>query len=192
MNSVSQSRRSFLARFPAVLAASAAFSAHAAAAPVTGGDTSRADAWKSVELVGTDGQAITLGQMAEPLVVVHVWASWCPACLGELASVQGLAERFGPAGLAMLLVSHPKNWERDTAFLRRTRMRLPAYTLAPDVPWAMREAVFDMTGGTYAVPRTLAFAGRERRCVFAKEGPGNWQSAQAEARLRTWLRPGPA
>jgi thiol-disulfide isomerase/thioredoxin len=194
VNTAAQSRRSFLARVGAAAGAVAAAALPrlpARAAPVPDGGA-RAEAWNAVELVGSDGQAITLGQIAAPVVVVHVWASWCPACLDELASVQGLAERLGPAGLATILVSHPRNWERDLVFLRRTQVRLPAYTLAPDVPWAMREAVFDMTGSTYAVPRTLVFAGRDRRCVLAKEGPENWQSPQVAARLRSWLRSGPA
>lgn len=187
MDSVAHTRRSFVVRLGAAAAVALPLT-HAAAAPAPGDAAARAGAWTAVELVGLDGQATTLGQIAASVVAVHVWASWCPACLGELASIQALAERLGPAGLATVLVSHPKNWARDAAFLRRARIQLPAYTLSPGVPWEMREAVFDMAGGSYAVPRTLVFAGRERRCVLAKEGAEDWQSPEVAARLRAWLR----
>lgn len=179
------SRRAFLA---GLATSSLPLLTGAAAASEGGPDAAaRAAAWTGAVLVGTDGRAITLGEVAAPVVLVHVWASWCPACLGELTSIQALAERLGPDGLATLLVSHPKNWERDTAFARRAGLRLPAYTLDPGAPWAVREAVFDVQGGSYSVPRTLVFAGRERRCVLVKAGPEDWQSPRAVARLRPWL-----
>ena len=147
------------------------------------------DVWKSVQLVGTDGQPLSLCQLTAPVVVVHLWASWCAACLGELAPLQDLAGRFGPMGVAIMLVSHPKHWEADQAFLERTHVRLPAYTLAPDTAWELRAAAFGVVEGAYAVPRTLVFAGHEkRRCVLAQEGAQNWGLPQANTRLRAWLQ----
>ena len=67
-------------------------------------------------------------------------------------------------------------------------MQIPAYTVAPDTSWEMRAAVFDIVGGSFAVPRTLVFAGRNRHCVLTKEGPENWQSPQFAAHLMAWLR----
>ena len=159
-----------------------------AASPLENAGAAGQEAWKSVELVGTDGQALTLGQLTAPVVVVHIWASWCAACLGELPSLQDWAARLNPAAVAPILVSHPKHWDADQAFLRRTRVQLPAYTIAADTSWDMRAAVFDIVGGSFAVPRTLVFAGRDRRCVLTKEGPENWQSSQLATRLRGWLR----
>ena len=184
MNGPSQFRRSFIASLGAA-AVSAVLPLARARAESEPAQESRAAAWLAVDLLGTDGRQMSLGQIAAPVVIVHVWASWCPACLGELTSIQELADRLSPAGVATLLVSHPKHWDRDAEYLQRARVRLPAYTLAPDVPWAMREAVFDMTDNTYSVPRTLVFAGRERHCVLVKDGPEDWQSPRVTARLRT-------
>ena len=182
-----QSRRSFLAAAGAAAAAACVPLGVAVAAP---GAEARHDVWTSVELVGADGQAITLGQVAAPVVIVHLWASWCSACLGELPSLESFAARTNPADVALMLVSHPKHWDADQAFLRRNGVHLPAYTLAPDTSWEIREAAFDMTGGSFALPQTLVFAGRDRRCVMAREGAENWRSSQVAARLGPWLRPG--
>ncbi len=189
MDSGTQSRRSFVAAagITAVL-----LRANVAAASSLVEDGSRQGAWKSVELIGINGQAITLSQISAPVVVVHVWASWCAACLGEMPSLQDWAARLNPAEVAPVLVSHPKHWDADTAFLRRTGVQLPAYTIAPDTAWEMRAAVFNIVGGSFAIPRTLVFAGRDRHCVMTTEGPENWRSAQLAARLRTWLRSTPA
>ena len=188
MDSRTQSRRAFVAG-----AGAAAFlSTNAALASSPAEDGGGQEVWKSVELVGIEGQAITLGEINAPVVVVHIWASWCAACLGELPSLQAWAARLSPAEVSPILVSHPKHWEADTAFLRRTGVPLPAYTVAPDTAWETRAAVFDIVGGSFAVPRTLVFAGRDRHCVMTKEGPENWQSAQLAARIRMWLRSAPA
>ena len=90
--------------------------------------------------------------------------------------------------MATLLVSHPKHWDADQAFLRRAGVQLPAYTLAPNTPWEARTAAFAIVGGSYAVPRTLVFAGLERRCVLARDGALDWRSPQTVTRLETWLR----
>lgn len=147
-----------------------------------------AGVWSSIELVGTQGGTMTLGQVAAPLVLIHLWGSWCAPCLRELPSLLGLAQRLGPARLALLLVSHPKHWDADKAYLRRARISVPGYTLAPGTSWALRAAAFDITGGSYAVPRSLVLAGRDRRCVLNKEGPEDWASPSMDARLGGWLR----
>ena len=180
-----QSRRAFVAGAGAAVLLRA--NGAAASSLEEDGGTGQ-EAWQSVQLVGIDGQALTLGQITAPVVVVHVWASWCAACLGELPSLQGWAARLNPTAVLPMLVSHPKHWDADQAFLRRTRVQIPAFTVAPDTSWEMREAVFNIVGGSFAVPRTLAFAGRIRRCVLTKEGPENWQSPQFAARLNAWLR----
>ena len=158
------------------------------AAPGTDDSGRLTDVWMNVELVGADGRPLGVAEVAAPVLVVHLWASWCPACLGELASLEDVAGRLGPAGVETLLVSHPKHWEADQAFLKRNRVRLPAYTLAPETSYEVRAAAFNVVGGSYAVPRTLVFAGRERRCVLAREGAQDWRSAQTADSLRAWVR----
>jgi thiol-disulfide isomerase/thioredoxin len=187
LNNRDRSRRSFFAVLGAGAAAALPL-ARVAAASEPEGASPEQDVWKSIELVGLDGQALSLGQLAAPVVVVHLWASWCATCLGELAPLQDVAERLGPAGVATILVSHPKHWDADQAFLRRARVRLPAYTLAPETSWEARAAAFAIAGGSYAVPRTLVFAGRERRCVLDREGAQDWRSPQTAARFQAWLR----
>ena len=158
----------------------------------SGSEGSGADAnrkvWTGIELAGADGQALSLDQVDAPVVVIHLWASWCAACLGELAPLQETAVRLGPSGMATLLVSHPKHWDEDRAFLHRMDVRLPAYTLAPNTSWEVRAAAFAIVGDTYAVPRTLVFAGSERRCVLVRDGALDWRSPQTATRLKTWLR----
>lgn len=184
-----QSRRSFVA---GVAAASVLSRVPAAGASPPGeavwNTRSRSEVWKSIALVGTDGREITLGQTDAAVVIVHIWASWCAACRGELPSFQAWAAQLGPAAVAPLLVSHPRHWDADRAFLQRAGMSLPAYTVAPDTSWDMRMAAFDMVGGSFVLPRTLVFAGRDKGCVLVKVGPEDWGSPQFAARLMTWLR----
>lgn len=179
------SRRSFLALGAAAAAAAVLPGRRAHAAPAAG---AARDVWTSIVLTGTNGQAVTLSEIPAPVVMVHLWASWCAACLGELPAVESFAGRVSGAETAVLLVSHPKHWEADQAFLQRRGIRVPAYTVAADTPWDLRSAAFGMTGGSFALPQTLAFAGRERRCVMVHEGAANWRSPQFAARLEPWRK----
>ena len=183
MRTASWSRRSFLTGFGAVPILGGVHAAFATPAQSRG----NADIWQSIELVGADGQSATIREMRAPLVLVHLWGSWCAPCLRELPSLAGLARRFDPARLAVLLVSHPKHWEADRAYLQRAGISLPAYTLAPETSWDMRAAAFDITDGSYAVPRSLVLAGRDRRCVLSKQGPEAWDSSRVSAQLRRWM-----
>jgi thiol-disulfide isomerase/thioredoxin len=183
------SRRVVLAGLSAIgLGAPALGQIPSRSGPEDNGRDASQGVWTSVDLIGTDGREISLGQVSAPLIIVHLWASWCAACLGELASLQEIAERLGPSGIATLLVSHPKHWDADQAFLQRAGLQMRAYTLAPGTPWEVRAAAFAMVGGSYAVPRTLVFAGSERRCVLARDGAVNWRSPQTATRLNAWLR----
>ncbi len=97
MNGPSQFRRSFVASLGAT-ALSAVLPVARAKADSEPARAARAAAWLAVDLLGTDGREMSLGQIAAPVVVVHVWASWCPACVGELASIQAVMDQLGPAG----------------------------------------------------------------------------------------------
>lgn len=186
MDAKPQSRRSFVAGAGAATALLLGEAARASPFKEAGAE---AEVWKSVALVGADGREITLGQVIAPVVLVHVWASWCAACLAELPSLQAWAARLGPAAVAPLLVSHPRHWNADEAFLRRAGVTLPAYTIAQDTPWEMRAAAFGIVGGSFALPQSLVFAGRDRPCVLAKDGAVDWASPQVARRLAPWLRP---
>lgn len=52
-----------------------------------------------------DGREVRLSQLEGEVVLVNIWATWCPPCLEEMPSMQRLYERLGPEGLRVVAVS---------------------------------------------------------------------------------------
>ncbi len=52
-----------------------------------------------------DGGAVTLSAFRGQVVVVNLWASWCPPCRAEMPAFQALYEDFAAQGLVVLGVN---------------------------------------------------------------------------------------
>jgi len=59
------------------------------------------------DLVATDldGRPVSLADLRGEVVLLNVWATWCPPCREEMPSMQRLAEQLGPEGLRVVAVS---------------------------------------------------------------------------------------
>lgn len=52
-----------------------------------------------------DGNRVTLEDVHGEVVLLNIWATWCPPCREEMPSMQRLYERLGPEGLRIVAVS---------------------------------------------------------------------------------------
>jgi cytochrome c biogenesis protein CcmG, thiol:disulfide interchange protein DsbE len=52
-----------------------------------------------------DGQPVSLGDLRGEVVLLNIWATWCPPCREEMPSMQRLYELLGPHGLHVVAVS---------------------------------------------------------------------------------------
>lgn len=59
----------------------------------------------SLELPRVDGGTATLSALRGDVVVVNIWATWCPPCVREMPSLQRVYERYGDRGLEVLAVA---------------------------------------------------------------------------------------
>lgn len=58
-----------------------------------------------VELEDTDGRRVRLSDLRGQVVVLNVWASWCPPCRAEMPALQDLHERRAGDGVVVLAVN---------------------------------------------------------------------------------------
>lgn len=52
-----------------------------------------------------DGAPVALSDLEGQVVLLNIWATWCPPCREEMPSMQRLYERLGPEGLRIVAVS---------------------------------------------------------------------------------------
>ena len=51
------------------------------------------------------GRPVALTDLRGEVVLLNIWATWCPPCREEMPSMQRLYERLGPEGLKIVAVS---------------------------------------------------------------------------------------
>lgn len=77
----------------------------------------------------------TLRDYQGKVVVLNLWATWCPPCLDELPELNRLQETYGPKGVVVVTISD----ERRNTIQRFERVQLPLKTvsgyLPPDRKW---------------------------------------------------------
>jgi cytochrome c biogenesis protein CcmG, thiol:disulfide interchange protein DsbE len=52
-----------------------------------------------------EGNPVSLADLRGEVVLLNIWATWCPPCREEMPSMQRLHERLGPEGLRVVAVS---------------------------------------------------------------------------------------
>ncbi|HMQ34295.1 MAG TPA: TlpA disulfide reductase family protein [Chloroflexaceae bacterium] len=65
-----------------------------------------------------DGGSVRLADLRGRVVLVNLWATWCPPCRAEMPAIQAVYERHGPAGLSVLAVNVAEEPATVAAFLR--------------------------------------------------------------------------
>jgi thiol-disulfide isomerase/thioredoxin len=126
-----------------------------------------------------DGEETTLARFRGSVTLVNFWATWCVPCVKEMPSLDRLAARLGPEGLAVLPISQ----DRDPAVIRPfyAARRLTALGRWHDPGGALAQA--------FAVPGlpTTFLIDRDGRVVGLLLGPAEWDSPEAVALLRHYL-----
>lgn len=87
-----------------------------------------------VALYTLGGQPANLRQFAGKVVLVNMWASWCPPCLAELPGLQRLYQQVDTAKVAFVCISLDANPNRAQALLRRQGYSLPVFFPAAPLP----------------------------------------------------------
>ncbi len=146
----------------------------------------QAAAWQRMELLDPAGRRFTVGELGAKLVLVHLWAHWCPPCLGELAPLQRLADRMGGDGLAVLMISDGRFWAADRAYAARAGLRLSLATPHPDMPDSLTNVAFGAEGGGFRLPQSLLMA-PARRQLLGAQGATDWTDAAQIGRIRAGL-----
>ena len=116
------------------------------------------------------GEAITLADFRGKPLLVNLWATWCPPCIAEMPTLDGLAER--DKGLQVLAVSEDLNGHDkvDAFFAQRRFANLQPY-IDPGLS-LMTELKVD------TLPTTILYDA-EGREVWRMTGMADWEGPRA-------------
>jgi peroxiredoxin len=76
---------------------------------------------------GLDGKMVSLSDYKGKVVLVNIWATWCPPCVKEMPSMEKLYRKFKGENFEILAVSIDEPGPKAVApFMEKTRLTFPA------------------------------------------------------------------
>jgi peroxiredoxin len=76
---------------------------------------------------GLDGKMVSLSDYKGKVVLVNIWATWCPPCVKEMPSMEKLYRKFKGENFEILAVSLDEPGPKAVApFMEKTRLTFPA------------------------------------------------------------------
>ena len=96
-----------------------------------------------------DGRPANLRRFAGKVVLLNLWASWCPPCRAEMPALQRLYSQVDTARVAFVMVSLDENPARARQVVRQAGYTFPVFFPAAPLP-----KVFN----TRSIPTTFVLA----------------------------------
>ena len=131
------------------------------------------------------GQPVTIESFHGKVVLLNLWATWCPPCVAEMPALDKLQADLGGEGLAVVAVStDAQGIKKSAPFYRRAGItHLELYN---DTRSALPQAL-KVTGLPISV-----LIDRDGHVVGRMEGPAQWDSPEAKALIEHYLKGGGA
>jgi peroxiredoxin len=117
---------------------------------------------------GLDGKKVSLSDYKGKVVLVNIWATWCPPCVDEMPSMEKLYRKFKGKNFEILAVSIDEPGLKAVApFMKKSNLTFPALI---DSEGAIK-AVYGITG----VPESFIV---DQQGIIIKKivGPVDWAS----------------
>ena len=125
------------------------------------------------------GRTVRLSGLRGKVVVLNLWATWCPPCVEEMPSMERLYGALRDADFALLAVSQDEDGPRVVEpFVRELKLSFPVL-IDPDHQVGDRY-------GVWGYPETFVID-RTGHVVERVIGPRDWASADSVARIEALL-----
>ena len=124
--------------------------------------------WKLQDL---DGKSANLSEVKDKVVIINLWATWCPPCKAEMPALQQLYTKYGER-VAFFFVSNEKP-DKLTSFLQQEEYDLPVYIPRENYP---KEFSSTSLPTTYVIDK-------EGNIIMEEIGAKDWFSESFQKRL---------
>jgi thiol-disulfide isomerase/thioredoxin len=88
-------------------------------------------AFPDLDLEGSDGGGLRIGQLKGNVVLINFWATWCGPCRMELPLLQDLYNRYSDRNFTVLAINVDSDRSRVAPFLKRNNLSIPTYFANP-------------------------------------------------------------
>ncbi len=122
-------------------------------------------------LPGLDGKTVSLADYRGKVVLLNIWATWCPPCVDEMPSMEKLHQELKDEGFEILAVSIDVSEAKAVfPFMKKHNLSFPALT---DSKGAIK-SLYQTTG----VPESFIID-KDGIIVEKVIGPRDWATADA-------------
>lgn len=115
-------------------------------------------------MISTEGETIDLADTKGRVILINVWATWCPPCVAEMPSFQRLYDLYGDQ-VAFYFVS-TENIDKLSRFKAKYEYSMPVYQMSQSPPEVLT---------TYSFPTTYLID-KHGNIVIEKKGAAKWDS----------------
>jgi cytochrome c biogenesis protein CcmG, thiol:disulfide interchange protein DsbE len=149
------------------------------------GPGARAPAFEAVTL---EGQPVSLRDYSGKVVLLNVWATWCPPCVWEMPSMQRLYDQFEGQDFEVVAVSiDAQSGQVDPLGRLGGNIQAFADSLALTFPiWHDPEGRIQRTYQTTGVPESFLI-GRDGRIFRKVSGATEWDRPQYQEFIQRLL-----
>ena len=127
------------------------------------------------------GEAITFAQFAGKVVLVNLWATWCPPCLEEMPSLDKLQATLGGSDFEVVAISQDRDANDARQWLEGHQLGALEIFYDPG-----NDLLTSLEAPGLPVSVLLDREGRE---IGRMTGPAEWDSAAARAIIAKALAP---
>ncbi|MCA8833228.1 TlpA family protein disulfide reductase [Hymenobacter pini] len=133
----------------------------------------------NVPLLTLDGQPANLRDLQGKVVLVNLWATWCPPCVAEMPGLQKLYTQVDKRKVAFVMVSLDQNQEKARRFVAHKGYTFPVYFPAAPLPPAFDSEV---------IPTTI-IVGPDGKIAARHEGMADYDTPEFKAALEKLAGP---
>ena len=99
------------------------------------------------------GKTVNISDYKGKLILINLFATWCPPCIAEMPAINKLHEKFkNDESVVFILVDADGDLKKSQVFMDRKKFGLPVYAVASEIPEQLFKGslpttlVFDKSG----------------------------------------------
>ena len=126
-------------------------------------------------LVGLDGKTVDFSDLEGKVILLNIWATWCPPCVAEMPNLHDLYLDYSDR-VEFLMVANDEV-DKVTAFLTKRKYEFPVYFESSTRPSALESK---------SIPTTFIID-KNGNIIVKKIGVADWNSATTREILENLL-----